>query len=89
MSCYVYILKCANNTFYTGITGNLKKRLREHEDGLFGFTKSRLPVELVYYEIEDNYVSARKREVVIKDMSQKKKLALIKKFNSSLARIEV
>ena len=77
---YVYILKCRNKTFYTGITNNLKRRIFEHENGLSYFTKSRLPVNLVYYETARNSSEARRREIVIKDMSQKKKLILIKKF---------
>ncbi len=80
---YVYILKCSNSTFYTGITWSLKKRLSEHKQGLSVFTKGRLPVHLVYYEIARNIREARKREIVIKDMSQKKKLGLIEKFTSN------
>jgi len=79
---YIYILKCSNNTFYTGITWNLRKRLSEHKQGLSTFTRGRLPVHLVYYEIAKNIQEARKREIVIKDMSQKKKLKLMEKFTS-------
>ena len=49
MSFYVYILRCAGNSYYTGHTDNLEKRIGEHQNGLCGgYTASRLPVELVF-----------------------------------------
>ena len=48
----MYILKCANDKFYTGSTKNLEKRLNQHQSGEgANFTKKHLPVELVYFEI--------------------------------------
>jgi putative endonuclease len=75
---YVYIIRCSDGNFYTGITWNLRKRFREHQEGKGAlFTKSRLPLELVYYEeLEDKYQAAA-REKIVKDMSRKKKLYLI------------
>ena len=81
----VYILACADRTFYTGITSNLKRRLWEHQNGFSSFTKGRLPINLVYYEAVEGRVAARRREVLIKDMSQKKKQVLINKFTSSVS----
>ena len=75
---YVYIIRCSDGNFYTGITWNLRKRFNEHQEGKGAlFTKSRLPLELVYYEkLEDKYQAAA-REKIIKDMSQLKKNCLI------------
>ncbi|MEO9474404.1 MAG: GIY-YIG nuclease family protein [Cyclobacteriaceae bacterium] len=43
----VYILKCADNSYYTGCTSNLEERLKRHSDGHVSYTKSRLPTEVV------------------------------------------
>lgn len=76
---YVYILKCSDNTFYTGVTSNLHKRLFEHQSSKFpdGYTSQRLPVELVFYaEFTDiNYAIAKEKQV--KNWSRAKKEALI------------
>ena len=48
---YTYILKCKDGSFYTGWTNNLEKRIKDHNAGKGAkYTKSRCPVELVYYE---------------------------------------
>ena len=55
---YVYILKCADNSYYTGETARLSKRIQEHNEGIFpsSYTFSRRPVELMYYaEFPDYY----------------------------------
>ncbi|MEA3505803.1 MAG: GIY-YIG nuclease family protein [Bacteroidota bacterium] len=44
---YIYILKCSNNTFYTGCTNNIKNRLEQHKKGFVHYTKDKLPVELI------------------------------------------
>jgi len=46
---FVYILKCADQTFYTGCTENLEKRIKRHQSGSVEYTKTRLPVELIFY----------------------------------------
>lgn len=75
---YVYILKCSDNTLYTGWTNNLSKRLQTHSEGKGAkYTKARLPVELVYFEEYEDKISAQKREYVIKQLSKKQKLELI------------
>ena len=48
---YMYILKCCDDTFYTGSTKDLEKRVIEHQSGLgANYTKKKLPVELIYFE---------------------------------------
>ena len=75
---YTYIVKCSDETLYTGWTNNLKKRLEAHNSGKGAkYTKTRRPVELVYFEEYDTKQEAMKREYAIKQLSRKKKLALI------------
>ncbi|RLA84546.1 MAG: GIY-YIG nuclease family protein, partial [Epsilonproteobacteria bacterium] len=68
MSYFVYILKCSDNTLYTGITKDIAKRLDEHNTSPKGakYTKARRPVELVYNESSLDRSSASKREYAIK-----------------------
>lgn len=76
---YTYILLCNDNTLYTGYTVNLENRLKAHNSGKGAkYTRARLPVKLVYYESFDNKSDAMKREYVIKQLSRKNKLKLIK-----------
>ncbi len=76
---YVYILKCSDNTLYTGYTDNVEKRLKAHNSGKGAkYTKTRLPAELVYSESFENKSDAMSREWHIKhDMSREDKLRLI------------
>jgi putative endonuclease len=75
---YVYILECSDGTLYTGITTNLDKRLKTHNNGKGAkYTKTRLPVVLkVSFEAEDRS-SASKEEYRIKQLTRKQKLELI------------
>ncbi|WP_124980917.1 GIY-YIG nuclease family protein [Nonlabens xiamenensis] len=75
----VYILKCSDGSFYTGITSNLDARVAIHNTGKNkGFTSSRLPVELVWYkEFLDDPDQAIIWEKRIKGWSRRKKQALI------------
>ncbi len=75
----VYMLRCSDDTIYTGITTDLKRRLQEHNSSKAGakYTKVRKPVELVYFENCDDRVDASKREYEIKRLSRKEKLKLI------------
>lgn len=50
LMCYVYILACNNGTHYTGYSANLKKRIAQHKNGEVFSTKTKLPVELIFYE---------------------------------------
>ena len=75
---YTYILKCADGTLYCGWTNDLEKRLKAHNAGKGAkYTRSRLPVTLVYYESFETAVEAQKREYRIKRLSKKEKLLLI------------
>lgn len=78
---YVYILKCSDNTYYTGITNNPERRLIQHNRGLNkdAYTHSRRPVELAYCELFTNFNLAIEWETKIKKWSRAKKEALIKK----------
>ena len=75
---YVYILECSDGTLYTGITTNLDKRLKTHNNGKGAkYTKARLPVVLkVSVEAEDRS-NASKEEYRIKQLTRKEKLELI------------
>ena len=75
---YTYIVKCSDETLYTGWTNNLEKRLEAHNSGKGAkYTKTRRPVKLVYFEEYDTKQEAMKREYAIKQLSRQKKLALI------------
>ena len=79
---YCYVMRCADNSFYTGITNNLDKRLTAHNNGTASkYTRCRLPVQLVYSEPHANRSTASKREAHIKQMSREKKLEFIKPPN--------
>lgn len=75
---YVYILLCADNTFYVGSTKNIEKRLYEHNNLKCGahYTKIRRPVVLKYKEDNLTYSEARAREGELKRLTKEKKLAL-------------
>lgn len=75
---YTYILRCSDNTFYTGWTNDIEKRLKAHNDGKGAkYTKPRLPVHLVYVEEFDDKIEAMKREAAIKKLSRAEKIKLI------------
>ncbi|WP_086478377.1 GIY-YIG nuclease family protein [Arenibacter amylolyticus] len=76
---YVYILRCSDLTFYTGITSNLSKRLLEHRSGahIDSYTYSRRPLSLVYYAEFTDVNLAIETEKQIKNWSRAKKQALI------------
>ncbi len=74
---YVYILECADNTLYTGITTNITRRMSEHESGKGAkYTKGRAPLKLIYTEECDNRATASKRENAIKAMPREEKANL-------------
>lgn len=75
---YTYIVKCADNSLYTGWTNNLEKRIKDHNDGKGAkYTKSRRPVILAYYEKFATKEEAMSREYAIKKLSRRQKEALI------------
>jgi len=74
----VYILRCADDTLYTGITNDLSRRCDQHNAGTASrYTRSRLPVVLVYRETQATRSLALKRELAIKALSRKQKELLI------------
>ncbi|MEJ5203172.1 MAG: GIY-YIG nuclease family protein [Anaerolineales bacterium] len=78
MAFYCYILQCADGTFYTGWTTNLKRRVSQHNRGRGAYyTRSRRPVHLVYAEELPNRSSAMRREQGIKRLSHLQKQRLI------------
>lgn len=80
---YVYILKCADDTLYTGWTTDIKKRIDTHNKAKGSkYTRTRLPVKLVYFEELEIKEEALKREIAIKKLSRKKKIELINKKNN-------
>ena len=77
---YVYILRCADDTLYCGWTNDLDKRIKTHNEGKGAkYTRSRLPVMLVYSEEFETQIEAQKREYRIKQMTRQQKLKLIEK----------
>ena len=79
MNYYVYILKCADGKYYTGITNNIERRFEEHQQGINKdcYTFTRRPLELMYKINFTNPTEAIKWEKKIKDWSRKKKEALM------------
>lgn len=74
----VYILECRDHSLYTGITIDIKKRLAAHRSGTASkYTRSRLPVRLVYQERCSSRPDALRRETMIKEMKRSDKLDLI------------
>lgn len=78
---YLYILKCADQTLYTGITIDLKRRIGEHNTTKLGakYTATRRPVKLVYANEFKDRATASQEEARIKKLTRVAKLALIKK----------
>lgn len=75
---YTYIVRCCDNTLYTGFTTDLEQRVQTHNAKKGAkYTKSRTPVELVYYETFETKQLALRREAEIKKLSRQEKLRLI------------
>jgi putative endonuclease len=82
----VYILSCADGSLYTGMTGDLPRRLAEHQAGRGAqWTSRRLPVELVFSLDGLPYLSARELERYIKSLSRARKEALVARDVNMLA----
>ena len=76
---YTYILKCADDTLYCGWTNDLEKRIKVHNEGKGAkYTRSRLPVKIVYCEEFETKSEALKREHAIKKLTRGQKEKLIK-----------
>ena len=75
---YVYIVECSDKSLYTGITTDIRRRVREHNSRKGGaFTRARVPVRLVYKKSTRTRSSALKREAQIKSLPRREKLTLI------------
>lgn len=86
MGYLVYILRCGDGTLYTGCTNDLPRRLQAHQSGRGAkYTRSRLPVELVYQEAVPDRSAALRREAAIKRLDRRRKLALIAAFQPGTA----
>lgn len=78
---YIYIVECADGTFYTGWTVNLKKRLLVHNQGRGSrYTRCRLPVRIVYFESLSTKSQALKREFEVKKLTRREKKTLTQSF---------
>jgi putative endonuclease len=81
----MYILKCANGSYYTGSTIDLESRVQQHQNGEgANFTKKYLPVELIYFEEFARIDEAFYREKQVQGWSRKKKEALINRQHQEL-----
>ena len=80
MKNYTYIVLCKDNTYYTGWTNDLEKRMEAHNCGRGAkYTKGRFPVHLVYWEEFETRQEAMRRECEIKRLSRKEKELLIER----------
>jgi putative endonuclease len=78
MTCYCYIVECADGTYYTGWAVDPEKRVATHNKGRGArYTRTRCPVKLVYVEELPDRTSAMKREIAIKKMKREGKLKLV------------
>ena len=78
MAWYVYILRCRDESLYTGYTDDVPRRLATHQSGKGAkYTRSRLPVTLVYQEELPDKSAALRREAAIKRLTRREKLQLI------------
>lgn len=75
---YTYMVKCSDGTFYTGWTTNVEKRVKAHNTGKGAkYTKTRRPVELIYFQEFETKEEAMSREYAIKQLTRKQKEQLL------------
>jgi putative endonuclease len=80
---YLYILQCNDNSFYTGVTKDLRSRVERHNLGQGAkYTRSRRPVKLIYYEEHVTESDVKRREFEIKGWRREKKERLVRGFPS-------
>ena len=79
MAWYVYMVRCSDDSLYTGVTTDVERRVGEHNSILKGakYTKARQPVELVYKKRKKNRSYAQKEEAQLKKLSRAEKLLLL------------
>lgn len=79
---YAYMLRCSDGSIYSGYTTDLNRREKVHNSGKGAkYTRTRLPVKLVYFEEFDNKIDAMKREYAFKQLTHKEKEEIIKNSN--------
>ncbi len=79
---YTYMVQCGDGTLYTGYTTDVVRRTQEHNRGKGAkYTRSRLPVSLVYYEVHETKTDAMRREYDLKQLTRVEKLKLIEEFH--------
>jgi putative endonuclease len=85
MTAHVYIVECSDGTLYTGWSSHWEKRIERHNKGRGSkYTRSRLPVRLVYLELADGKSEALRREVEIKNLSRTQKLKMAEGYRRVL-----
>lgn len=88
MAAYVYMIRCANGSLYTGWTTDLKRRLAQHQAGTGAkFTRGFKAVEMVYLEEVSSREDALKREYVLKHLKKARKEELVRCFTGKLQKI--
>ncbi len=85
-SWHVYIISCSDDTLYTGITNDLARRIKEHNDGIGSkYTRPRRPVQLVYREGRGSRSAAARREAAIKGLTRQEKMKLCAKAVTTIS----
>jgi putative endonuclease len=86
----VYIIQCSDKTLYTGTTSDIERRVKEHNTKKGSkYTRTRLPVRLVYTETYNKRSEALKREIQVKAWTRAKKIALIEKDRKKLQQLSI
>ena len=84
---YAYLLRCADNSLYAGYTTDIEARENAHNAGRGAkYTRTRRPVQMVYYEAFDNKSDALKREAAYKKLTRQEKIALVERRDPRMAR---
>jgi putative endonuclease len=83
MQWFLYVLKCGDGTLYTGVTTNIQRRLKEHNTSSRGakYTKTRRPVEMVYWTCFKDQSLAQKAEYKFKQLTRKQKEKVINEIS--------
>ena len=86
---FVYILKCVDNSYYTGVTNNLDRRMYDHANSRNpdSYTSKRLPIKLVFHHVFHSPMQAISFEKQVKGWSRKKKEALIRGMSEKLNKL--
>lgn len=82
---FVYMVRCADNTLYTGVTTDIERRLHEHNGSARGarYTRARRPVTMVWQEESENRAAACRREYEVRNFDRLKKLDLLAEFSQN------